>query len=30
MLLRLFLIPKGQYTENGLYGLKGTLNSEGT
>jgi hypothetical protein len=30
MLLIPFLIPKGQYTEKGLYGLKNTLNSEGT
>ena len=28
--LRPFLIPKGQYAKNGLYGLKNTLNSEGT
>jgi len=30
MLLRSFLIPKGQYTEKRLYGLKNTLISEGT
>jgi len=30
MLLRPFLIPKGQYTDKGLYGLKNTLNSKGT
>jgi len=30
MLLRPFLIPKGQYTEKGLHGFKNTLNSEGT
>jgi len=30
MLLRPLLIPKGQYTEKGLYGLKNTLNFEGT
>ena len=30
MLLRPFLIPKGQYTEKGLHGLKISLNSEGT
>ena len=30
MLLRPFLIPKRRYTEKGLYGLKDTLNSEGT
>jgi len=30
MLLRPFLIPKGKYTEKGLYGLKNTLNFEGT
>jgi len=30
MLLRPFLILKGQYTEKGRYGLKNTLNFEGT
>jgi len=30
MLLRRFLILKRQYTEKGQYGLKNTLNSEGT
>jgi len=30
MLLRPFLISKGQYTENRLHGLKNTLNFEGT
>ena len=30
MLLRPLLILKGQYTEKVLYGLKNTLNSEGT
>jgi len=30
MVLRTLLIPKGEYTEKGLYGLKNTLNSEGT
>jgi len=30
MLLRPFLISKGQYTDKGLQGLKNTLNSEGT
>jgi len=30
MVLRTLLNPKGQYTDKGLYGLKNTLNSEGT
>ena len=30
MLLRPFLIPWGQYTEKKSYGLKNSLNSEGT